>query len=51
MTVRELELGLRDLGGKLYSDEFTRERHDGFTERYRAEKRMRRRENVKEAYE
>lgn len=51
MTVRELELGLRDLGGKLYSDEFTRERHNGFAKRYRAAERARQTENVKEAYE
>jgi len=39
MTVSELEVGLRELGKRLYSDEFTRERHAGFHRRYRAQRR------------
>lgn len=42
MSVRELEVGLRELGKKLYSDEFTRERHNGFRKKYRAERRLHR---------
>lgn len=39
MTVRELELGLRELGKRLYSEECTRERHSGFHKRYQATRR------------
>jgi len=39
MTVGELELGLRELGKRLYSEECTRERHSGFHKRYRARRR------------
>jgi radical SAM superfamily enzyme YgiQ (UPF0313 family) len=39
MTVSELEVGLRELGKRLYSDQFTRERHAGFYRRYRAQRR------------
>ena len=39
MTVNELELGLRELGKRLYSEECTRERHSGFHKRYQAMRR------------
>jgi radical SAM superfamily enzyme YgiQ (UPF0313 family) len=35
MSVEDLEHGLRELGRKLYSEEFTSERHQGFHRRYR----------------
>ncbi len=39
MTVAELEAGLRDLGGRIYSAEFTAERRSRFHENYRKKRR------------
>ncbi len=40
MTVSELEAGLRELGKRLYSEEFTRERRGNFFKNYRAARRL-----------
>jgi radical SAM superfamily enzyme YgiQ (UPF0313 family) len=40
MTVAELEAGLRNLAGRIYSAEFTRERRSRFYENYRAKRRL-----------
>jgi radical SAM superfamily enzyme YgiQ (UPF0313 family) len=41
MSVAELEAGLRELGKRLYSEEFTRQRHAQFHKNYKAQRRNR----------
>jgi len=40
MTVAELEVGIRNLAGRIYSEEFTKERRSRFHENYRAKRRI-----------